>query len=165
MKQLYSHLLPDAEQYRLQILVFSICMGSAVMHGTCTELARKRDRELLALMPSRKRRLCWTGTACTANWASAMASAMLVVAFTFSGSVNSCVHKTMGVPQEQVLVCAAGRRRVCSHGYNGHNSCISVATRYTSYSRTAVLVFCGPWPEEAGRPSHGCPCCVALTSR
>lgn len=43
-------------------------------------------------MLARKRRLCCTGTACTANWASVRASTPLVVAFTLLGNVKSCMH-------------------------------------------------------------------------
>ena len=92
-------------------------------------------------MPSRKRRLCWTGTACTANWASAMASTMLVVAFTFSGSVNSCVHKTMGVPKSRSwsVLQAAGESVMVTMAMTAAYPCSHQTYKLQSHCGAGVL--------------------------
>ena len=91
------------------------------------------------LMLSRKRRLCCTGTACTANWASVRASTTLVVAFTLLGNKNSCVH-VMQTVEQGIPVAASCKQAGRRQALVGREARCDIAERTSRYRRLRCSV-------------------------
>jgi hypothetical protein len=82
-----AEIIANAMQSRAMPYGMHCCLTDAAPHQACTANCRP------TLIPSRKTRVCCTGTAWMANCAPRIASRGDVVADTFGGSVKSCKER------------------------------------------------------------------------